>query len=105
MSALNKQDAHSYTFGTLKIGVRGWGVFFGGEFAEAAVNKLNATELKNANAAAWKAKRATANTMRRCSNFTTHGCEPYDRAACEHYVAEWVCKATWQRMCAMREAA
>lgn len=105
MSALNRQEVHSYTFAGLKIGVRGWGVFLGGQFAEAAVAALDAAGLKAANTAAWKSKRTTARTMSRYCNFTLHGSETYDRAACEHYVAEWVCKATWARLCALREAA
>lgn len=97
MSA-QQQPITDYAFGPLKVRVQGLGVYLGGEYLQAACDRLSLQELRTANSDAWKQKRAAARQANRFANATVHGCTPHDRA-CQHYeVAERVCKETWKRI-------
>jgi hypothetical protein len=87
-----------YTFGALKVRVKGLGVYFGGEHLQAECDKLSKEELQAANREAWKQKRQASRQSARMANATAYGCTPHDRA-CQHYdVASVVCRETWKRI-------
>lgn len=87
-----------YTFGMLKLGVRGLGVYTGGQHLQDALDKLSLQELRQANQAAWTQKRAAARRMNLVSNVSAHGCLPHDRAGQHYDVAEVVVRETWKRI-------
>jgi hypothetical protein len=87
-----------FEFGPLKFGVRGNGLFVGGPKLSAKVATLTVEQATEANRQAWKLKRQMGRTMDRYSNVTIYGSESYNAAADDYFVADAVCKATWQRV-------
>ncbi len=91
-------DRRRFEFGALKFAVLGNGLFVGGAKLTAKIGALTADEAREANRLAWNLKRKTGREMERYSNVTIHGHASYDAAAADYFVADAVCKATWQRM-------
>ena len=87
-----------FTFGPLRVGVKGLGVYTGGQYLEASLDKLSLQELRQANREAWAQKRAAARRMSQVSNVSVHGCLPHDQASLHYDVAEIVARRTWARI-------
>lgn len=90
------QTITNYTFGPLRVSVRGLGVYLGGEHLRAACDRLTVDELKQANRAAWRQRDSAVRIANRQNNVTVYGWN--DKRDQLIDVAEYVCRETWKRI-------
>ena len=93
---MTTSPVQTYTFGPLKLAVRGLGVYLGGKHLQAACDALSREELKQVNREAWRQRRSAVRAANRENNVTVYGWN--DRRDQLIDVCENVCRETWKRM-------
>lgn len=95
-SSFVSPKVHTYTFGALKVHVKGLGVYLGDKHLEAACDALTAEELRTANREAWRQRNSAVRIANGQCNVSLHGWN--DRRDQLIDVAGIVCKETWKRI-------